>query len=91
MQLTVRLIAMPPVTCFTIMVILGLKPTLPEHDGTMTGLLGLTIDASGPEKTITLLGVRPTLERFVLRTNRVRVLQPPVRLHIPDGTIGESR
>lgn len=30
MQLTVPLMAMPPVTWFTIMVILGLKPTLPE-------------------------------------------------------------
>lgn len=90
MQLTVPLIGMPPVTCFTTIVILGLKPTLPEHDGTMTGLLGLTIDAEGPEKTITLLGVRVTLERLSLRTNRVRVLQPPVRLHIPEGTIGVS-
>lgn len=57
----------------------------------MTGLLGLTIEADGPAKTITLLGVRVTLERLVLRTNRVRVLQPPVRLQIPEGTIGESR
>lgn len=69
-------------TCFTMMVSLVLRLIRLDRYGSMTGVLGLTMSASGPRKITGLDGV------LLLFTLVTRLVQPPFIVTTPSGRTG---